>query len=111
MIRESVNVTYRVAKRIVVGVIGFTILLIGLALVFTPGPGALVMLLGLAILGVEFEFARRWLETFREKSKQAAGKLKRRRDRGEAGVADADSEPGDLDDSEDSRRADRGPSD
>lgn len=81
IIRDSVTITYRAAKRIVVGVIGFTLLLIGLALVFTPGPGALVIILGLAILGIEFEFARRWLETFREKSRQAAGKLKRRRNR------------------------------
>jgi len=40
-------------------VFGFTVLLIGVAMIVTPGPGWLVILLGLSILSAEFVWARR----------------------------------------------------
>lgn len=43
--------------RIVVGVVGATILVVGLIMVPFPGPGWLVVLLGLAVLASEFEWA------------------------------------------------------
>lgn len=46
------------ARRIVVGVIGGTVILIGVALLVTPGPASLVIPLGLLILGTEFAWAR-----------------------------------------------------
>ncbi|HEX5856906.1 MAG TPA: TIGR02611 family protein [Microbacterium sp.] len=51
--------------RIVVGVLGGALALVGLLLVPLPGPGWLVVFLGLAILGTEFHWARRvaaWLK-------------------------------------------------
>src|SRR5262245_3391282 len=51
----------RQIKRAVILVVGATVLLIGVAMLVLPGPGLLVLLGGLAILGVEFEWARRWL--------------------------------------------------
>ncbi|GAA1948634.1 TIGR02611 family protein [Agromyces allii] len=45
--------------RVLVGVLGGTIAVVGLALVPLPGPGWLVVFLGLAILGSEFAWARR----------------------------------------------------
>jgi uncharacterized protein (TIGR02611 family) len=48
-------------KRIVVAVVGGTVLLIGLALLVLPGPAFLVIPIGLAILATEFVWARRWL--------------------------------------------------
>ena len=48
-------------RRIIVGVVGGTILLVGLALVVLPGPALVVIPLGLSILGAEFVWARRWL--------------------------------------------------
>ena len=45
-------------RRIAVGVVGFTVLLIGLALVVLPGPAVVVIPLGLAILATEFVWAR-----------------------------------------------------
>ncbi len=42
-------------KRIFIGVIGATILAIGLLLIFTPGPGLLVIPIGLSVLATEFE--------------------------------------------------------
>ena len=47
------------AYRIGVGVLGGAIAVGGLALVPLPGPGWLVVFLGLAILGTEFAWARR----------------------------------------------------
>lgn len=46
-------------RRIVTTVVGGTILIIGAAMVFLPGPGMLVMLGGLALLGTEYVWARR----------------------------------------------------
>ena len=52
-------------RRIVAGVIGGTILLIGIALLVLPGPAFLVIPLGLLILGSEFAWARRLLRKAR----------------------------------------------
>ena len=56
---------WRKARRVVVAVIGGTVLLLGLALVILPGPAFLVIPAGLAILAVEFAWARRWLRKVR----------------------------------------------
>lgn len=56
---------YRWARKVVVGVIGFTVLLIGLAMVVLPGPAFIVVPAGLAILGLEFAWARAWLARVR----------------------------------------------
>ena len=52
---------YRLARKIVIAVVGGTTILIGLIMLALPGPGVLVLSLGLATLAVEFAFARRWL--------------------------------------------------
>jgi uncharacterized membrane protein len=46
-------------RRLIVAVVGVTILLIGLALVVLPGPAFIVIPVGLAILASEFAWARR----------------------------------------------------
>jgi len=58
-------VTYRWARRIAVGVVGGTVLLIGIALLVLPGPAFVVIPVGLAILGAEFAWARHWLRRVR----------------------------------------------
>jgi tellurite resistance protein TerC len=55
----------RTARRIAVGVIGATVLVIGLAMLVLPGPGIVVLACGLAILATEFVWARRWLARIR----------------------------------------------
>lgn len=45
-------------RKLIVGVIGGTIILFGLALIILPGPAFLVIPLGLAILATEFAWAR-----------------------------------------------------
>jgi len=65
------DVSYRAAKRIVVFVIGVTLLLVGTCLLVLPGPGVLVLFLGLTVLAGEFVWARRWLQHFKDKTRQA----------------------------------------
>jgi tellurite resistance protein TerC len=47
-------------KKIVVGIVGSIVVLIGIALIVLPGPAFLVIPAGLAILATEFEWAKRW---------------------------------------------------
>jgi hypothetical protein len=52
--RVGLDQVHPVVRRTLVAVLGGTIVLIGLLLIFLPGPGALVVLLGLAVLGQEY---------------------------------------------------------
>ena len=49
-------------RKTLVGIIGITIILLGLALTVLPGPAVVVIPLGLAILATEFTWARRVLK-------------------------------------------------
>ena len=66
MIKRAVHFTYKAARRIVVGVVGITVLLIGVIMLVTPGPALVVIPVGLAILSIEFAWARHWLSRLRE---------------------------------------------
>jgi uncharacterized protein (TIGR02611 family) len=55
----------RAVRRIVVTVLGGTILAIGVVLIVLPGPAFVVIPVGLAILALEFEWARRILRRAR----------------------------------------------
>jgi tellurite resistance protein TerC len=46
-------------RKLIVGMIGGTVLLIGVALIVLPGPAFIVIPIGLAILATEFAWARR----------------------------------------------------
>lgn len=61
-----VGANLRRARKIVVLVIGSTVLALGAALIVLPGPAFVVIPVGLAILATEFEWARRWLHDLRE---------------------------------------------
>lgn len=65
MIRQAITITYKLGRRIVVAVIGATILIVGIVMLVAPGPATLVIPIGLAILGLEFAWARRWLARLR----------------------------------------------
>ena len=56
----------RRVKRVIILVVGVTVLLLGVALLVLPGPGVLVLAGGLAILGIDFRWARRWLRAVRD---------------------------------------------
>jgi tellurite resistance protein TerC len=50
--------TYEWARRIAISVAGGTVLLIGIVMIVTPGPAFILIPAGLAILGVEYAWAR-----------------------------------------------------
>lgn len=77
------GMTYRAARRVVVFVVGTTVVLFGIVLIVTPGPAVVVIPIGLAILGIEFAWARNLLGHF----KARAGALFRR------GVTPPDPDP------------------
>ena len=58
--------TYRYARRVVILVVGGTVLLVGIAMIVLPGPAFVVVPLGLGILAIEFAWARRWLKKARQ---------------------------------------------
>lgn len=60
-------------RRVIIAVIGGTVLLIGIVLIVLPGPAFIVIPLGLGILATEFLWARRWLRKAREMFKKARG--------------------------------------
>jgi uncharacterized protein (TIGR02611 family) len=60
--------TIRQVRRIFLVLAGFTLLLLGIIMVFTPGPGTPVILLGLALLAAEFVWARRIMERVKRES-------------------------------------------
>ena len=51
--------------------VGFVVLLAGVVMLVTPGPGIPVVILGLAMLALEFSWAERWLERLLEKAEAA----------------------------------------
>jgi uncharacterized protein (TIGR02611 family) len=55
----------KIVRRIIVAVVGATVLLIGIALLVLPGPAFIVIPIGLAILATEFAWARHWLNKVR----------------------------------------------
>ncbi len=64
-LEHLVVVTYRQARRVVILLIGSSVILVGVAMIVTPGPAILVIPLGLAILALEFAWARLWLRRVR----------------------------------------------
>lgn len=67
VIRRIARLTYKAARRVVVGVVGATILVIGVVMIVTPGPALVLIPLGLAVLSIEFAWARYWLRRVRER--------------------------------------------
>lgn len=67
----------KVVKRVVVSVLGATVLLIGVALLVLPGPAFIVIPLGLAILATEYAWARRWLKKVRRLASDVVSGRKR----------------------------------
>ncbi|BAL91749.1 putative membrane protein [Actinoplanes missouriensis 431] len=56
------NSTGRLALKIGVGVVGGLVVAVGIVLIPFPGPGWAIVILGLAILAIEFHWARGVLE-------------------------------------------------
>ena len=65
--------TYRIAKRIAIGIVGGSVLVVGILMIVLPGPAFVVIPVGLGILSLEFAWARSWL-----KKAQRQGRRSRR---------------------------------
>jgi uncharacterized protein (TIGR02611 family) len=59
-------------------VLGFALLGLGIALIFTPGPGWLTILLALGLLAAEFGWARRLLDRMKEEGARLRALVTRR---------------------------------
>ncbi|MDP4038763.1 MAG: PGPGW domain-containing protein [bacterium] len=53
---------FRHTKRVFITIIGMTVILIAFALFVLPGPGILVLIIGLMILATEYEWAKKALK-------------------------------------------------
>lgn len=63
---------YRTARKLVVALLGVSLLLVGVAMIVLPGPAFVVIPMGLGILSLEFAWARRWLRRARAMARRAA---------------------------------------
>lgn len=71
--RQLLNTTYHTARKVVVALVGGTVVLVGVVMLVTPGPAFLVIPSGLAILALEFAFARRWLRYLKDRAASITG--------------------------------------
>ncbi len=58
------NPVGRPAKKAIITVVGVCITLLGLVMFVLPGPGFLLVVVGLGILALEYPGARKWLRKF-----------------------------------------------
>lgn len=75
---EFLGITLKWARRCVVAVVGGTVVLVGVCMIVLPGPAIVVIPAGLAILGIEFAWARLWLKKAREGGTYATQHLRKR---------------------------------
>ena len=65
--------TYKNARRVVILLLGSSVLLVGVAMIILPGPAILVIPAGLAILATEFAWARDLLRRMKDKARDLSG--------------------------------------
>ena len=71
---STIRAIIKHTRRLIILVIGGTVVLIGIALLVLPGPGLAIIALGIAILAIEFAWAKRVLE----RGKEAVNSVKQR---------------------------------
>jgi uncharacterized protein (TIGR02611 family) len=67
----------RFSRKVGVAVAGGSVLLVGIALIFLPGPAIVVIPLGLALLATEFRWAARLLAYLRAQGARAVHRARR----------------------------------
>lgn len=70
----GLNILPAPLRKLVVAVIGITIVLLGVAMVVLPGPAFIVIPVGLGILATEFAWARRMVRRARVMIAKARGR-------------------------------------
>ena len=71
--------TVKQARRIFLILVGFTLLALGIIMIFTPGPGTPVILMGLGLLAAEFVWARRIMERIKREAERFKDTVLRQR--------------------------------
>lgn len=66
-------------KRVVVAVLGFVLLLAGLALLVLPGPGFVCVIAGLFVLATQFDWAKRYADAAKVQAHQGIEEVRRSR--------------------------------
>jgi uncharacterized protein (TIGR02611 family) len=69
----------RNSKRVAITIVGFVLVLGGVVLLVLPGPGMLIIIAGLAVLGSEYMWARRMLDMAKKKAREAAARVRRKK--------------------------------
>ena len=59
--------TYKHAKRVIVTVLGVSVICLGVAMIVLPGPAIIVIPIGLGILSTEFVWARNLLHRIKHR--------------------------------------------
>ena len=70
------EILYKQIRKLVIFLIGTSIVLIGCVLFFTPGPAIIVIPVGLAVLATEFIWAKKLLKKFKETTSSIAQSAK-----------------------------------
>ena len=76
MLSQPFHATFRMGRKIVIGALGGSVVLVGVAMLVLPGPAIVVIPAGLAILGAEFAWARHLLRVARERGAGAIEALR-----------------------------------
>ncbi|MGC9326368.1 MAG: TerC/Alx family metal homeostasis membrane protein [Candidatus Hinthialibacter sp.] len=63
---QAVDVTWRQVRKIVVLVVGFSVVLVGVIMLVLPGPAFVVIPTGIAILSIEFAWAKRLFQRIQD---------------------------------------------
>lgn len=69
----------RLGRRIGIAIAGGAVTTVGVAMLVLPGPGLVVIALGLAILALEFERPRLWLARLKAKGIELKDKVVKKR--------------------------------
>ena len=70
------NKTYKALRKIIVGIVGAVVVVVGIILLAIPGPGLVTIALGLVILSTEFEWAERHLKNVKKRISSVYDKAK-----------------------------------
>lgn len=71
---------FRLVRRIVVLVVGIPVTIVGLVLLVAPGPGIPLVIAGLAILAIEFEWAQAHMDRVKQTARRVVARAEGRRE-------------------------------
>jgi uncharacterized protein (TIGR02611 family) len=75
--RRVLHLTWQQMRRVIVAIVGASVLLVGIVMLLAPGPAFVVIPAGLAILAIEFVWARRLLRQVKVRAKRVARRTTR----------------------------------